>query len=348
MLISVLVDTYNHERFLRDALDSVLGQEGLGAHDVEVIVVDDGSTDSTPELVRAYADRVRYVRKSNGGQASAFNAGIPLCNGELIALLDGDDWWHPKKLATVIDQFTRDPSLVAVGHGYFEVDQVAERTYEVRPDRLLDLHLGSKLKASELARNMAYLGTSRLTARRDVLVSLLDVPVELVFEADEYLFTLLPACGRVAVLAECLTFYRIHGGNLYHSSRTGRAPAAMESRLKAKARIFACLSATIRSALSGRGLAPEIVDTVLAPLEVAATRLRLQADGGGRWENFLSEARAARLAKPRLSLKDVLILAVSLSLTILLSPKRFFSIRSSYSGSAMRRVLRGAVSGDER
>jgi len=100
--VSVLIDTYNHERFIEKAVSSVLEQD-FPASAREVIVIDDGSTDSTPEIVRKFEPQVRYLRKSNGGQASAFNAGIPECNGEVIAFLDGDDYWMPGKLSRVVD-----------------------------------------------------------------------------------------------------------------------------------------------------------------------------------------------------------------------------------------------------
>lgn len=340
MLISILIDTYNHERFLRAALDSVFAQERVDPHELEVVVVDDGSTDSTSELVKAYEGRIRYLRKDNGGQGSAFNVGIRNCRGDLIAFLDGDDWWHATKLESVLGAFARDPCLVAVGHGIFEVDEVADRIVEISPRRLLELNLSSREKARELANSLAYLGTSRLTARRDVLLSLLDVPEDLVFEADEYLFTLLPACGRVAVLPDCLTYYRIHGGNLYQGSRIGRPAAVDDARLRLRAKVFACLAESLPKELALRGCSEEIIATVLRPLTIAATRLRLQVHGGGRLENFYSEARAARLSKPRPGLMDALILAGTLFLTLLVPPKRFFSIRSGYSGSALHRLLR--------
>jgi hypothetical protein len=341
-LISVLVDTYNHDRFLSEALDSVLGQEGVNVDEIEIVVVDDGSTDATPDVLAKYGNRVRCLRKDNGGQGSAFNVGIRACRGNLIALLDGDDWWHRRKLSMVVDAFERDRELVAVGHGIYEVDQLAGRTYEVKPDRALDLHLRTREKAGELIRSMAYLGTSRLTARRDVLLSLLDVPEDLIFEADEYLFTLLPACGRVAVLPDCLTYYRIHGGNLYQGSRSAGPAAVPQAKLALKAGIFGCLTATLPRQLLLRGCTREIVDIVMAPAEVMATRLRLQAHGGRRWENFRSEARAAMLAKPRFTPMNTLILCATLLLTILVSPRHFFRLRSDYSGSTLRRLLRGA------
>src|SRR4029077_10943591 len=98
--VTALVDTYNHEAFIEEALHSVLAQD-FSSSEMEILVVDDGSTDRTPELVRNFAHRVRLIRKINGGQASAFNAGIAEARGEIVALLDGDDWWAAKKVKRV-------------------------------------------------------------------------------------------------------------------------------------------------------------------------------------------------------------------------------------------------------
>src|ERR1700726_5064835 len=91
--VTVLIDTYNHERFLERAITSVMEQD-FPAAEVEILVVDDGSTDSTAAIAQRFAPRVQYIRKENGGQASAFNLGIPQARGEIIAFLDGDDWWQ--------------------------------------------------------------------------------------------------------------------------------------------------------------------------------------------------------------------------------------------------------------
>src|SRR6266478_140362 len=101
---TALIDTYNHERFIEQAIVSVLEQD-FPASETEILVVDDGSTDKTPELVRKFAPRVRLLRKINGGQASAFNAGISEARGEIVAFLDGDDWWAPGKLTAVTKAF---------------------------------------------------------------------------------------------------------------------------------------------------------------------------------------------------------------------------------------------------
>src|SRR5438876_2002514 len=118
--VSVLIDTYNHERFIEQAIVSVLEQD-FPSSEREIVVVDDGSTDNTPTLVEKFRPQVRYLRKANGGQASAFNVGIPEARGEIVAFLDGDDWWAPAKLSEVVKALGRNPEVGLVGHGITEV-----------------------------------------------------------------------------------------------------------------------------------------------------------------------------------------------------------------------------------
>ncbi len=95
-LVSVIIPTYNCGELICAAVDSVLAQTYPR---VEIIVVDDGSTDDTRTRVQIYGDRIHYVRQENGGISRARNAGITIATGEFIALLDADDLWHPQKLA---------------------------------------------------------------------------------------------------------------------------------------------------------------------------------------------------------------------------------------------------------
>jgi glycosyltransferase involved in cell wall biosynthesis len=129
-LRSVLIDTYNHERFIEQAVVSVREQD-FPVADREIIVVDDGSTDRTAEIVRKFEPRVRLLQKENGGQASAFNMGIPECKGEIIAFLDGRDWWAPNKLTRVAEAMAADPSVGIVGHGIVTVDRDGREQIEI-------------------------------------------------------------------------------------------------------------------------------------------------------------------------------------------------------------------------
>ena len=96
--ISVLIDTYNHERFLEQAIVSVLEQD-FPASEIEIVLVDDGSTDSTPSIVEKFLPQLRYIRKKNGGQASAFNLAIPELRGSIVAFLDRRLQFHQTVLA---------------------------------------------------------------------------------------------------------------------------------------------------------------------------------------------------------------------------------------------------------
>ena len=170
-LVSVVVDTYNHEAFIGEAITSVLQQEyQLGA--VEVLVVDDGSRDGTAKQLSAFTDRVRIVRKENGGQASALNLGVTLAKGDIIAFLDGDDWWHPRKLQAVVGYLLRNPAVGMVGHGIVEVAADGSRR-ALRPGELIRFDLKSESGPATFKRVTCFLGTSRLTCRRSVLERLL-------------------------------------------------------------------------------------------------------------------------------------------------------------------------------
>src|SRR5947209_1330223 len=109
-LISVIIPVYNGERHLAEALDSVLSQ---AHHPLEVIVVDDGSTDNTAAVARKYS-AVRYYHQANGGSAAARNRAIELAHGDLFAFLDADDVWAPEKLKRQMAVLEAEPELEAV------------------------------------------------------------------------------------------------------------------------------------------------------------------------------------------------------------------------------------------
>ena len=91
--VSIVVNNFNYERYVGEAIDSALAQDH---DDVEVVVVDDGSTDGSPEVIASYAERIVPVLKSNGGQGSAFNAGFAAATGAAVIFLDADDRLAPQ------------------------------------------------------------------------------------------------------------------------------------------------------------------------------------------------------------------------------------------------------------
>lgn len=107
-LISCIIPAYNEEQLLGEAIDSVLVQT---YRPIEVIVVDDGSTDGTAKIVKSYRDKINYLWQANSGPGAARNLGISTAKGAYLAFLDADDLWHPEKLAAQIARFRDRPGL---------------------------------------------------------------------------------------------------------------------------------------------------------------------------------------------------------------------------------------------
>jgi glycosyltransferase involved in cell wall biosynthesis len=106
--VSALICVRNGEAHLAEAIESALGQTAAPA---EVLVVEDGSTDGTPDVARSYAPRVRLVQLPPSGLGAARNAAVSAASGQLAAFLDHDDIWEPYKLERQVEAFARDPAL---------------------------------------------------------------------------------------------------------------------------------------------------------------------------------------------------------------------------------------------
>ena len=117
--VSVVIPAYNVEKYIGRAIDSVLAQT---RRPDEIIIVDDGSTDSTAEVIKSYGSKVRFIRQENGGASVARNTGIEAATGQWIAFLDADDEWLPEKLQLQIEHLMRNPDLVW-----------SATNYEIRP-----------------------------------------------------------------------------------------------------------------------------------------------------------------------------------------------------------------------
>jgi glycosyltransferase involved in cell wall biosynthesis len=108
-LVSVIIPVYNGERFLRPAVESVVEQT---YRPLEVIVVNDGSTDSSEQILEEYAGRIRYFRQENAGRAAARNRGVDEARGEWVAFQDADDLWDPGKLEAQMEVVQHEDTVV--------------------------------------------------------------------------------------------------------------------------------------------------------------------------------------------------------------------------------------------
>lgn len=211
-LASIIINNYNYGRFLRDAIDSALGQT---YPNTELIVVDDGSTDTSREIIAEYEDRITPVLKENGGMGSTYNAGFPLTKGDLIFILDSDDMLFPGAVERVVSLF-QDPDVSKAHWPLAVVDEYGKATGELEPNSHLaegDLHKEAVLYGPDCYDSPP---TSGNAWSRKFLEQVLPVP-ELEFRqhADTYLVTLAPIYGTIKAVAEPQGCYRVHGGNDY-------------------------------------------------------------------------------------------------------------------------------------
>lgn len=126
--VSIIIPAYNAGQYIQQSLDSIFNQT---YSDYEIIVVDDGSTDNTCEILQPYTDKIRYVYQENQGVSEARNHGLYLARGELIALLDADDWFLPHKLEEQVAIFDTQPFLAIVNSGFRIINEYNEVIQDV-------------------------------------------------------------------------------------------------------------------------------------------------------------------------------------------------------------------------
>lgn len=234
--VSVIVATHNQAPYLGEAIDSVLSQAGV---EVETIIVDDASTDSTPEVLSRYGDRIRVIRmeRNCGGPALPRNAGMKAATGHYIAFLDGDDLFVPGKLAEQAAFLEARPDVALVFSNFRNFD---ERDARPRPDELSghgDFHRLRKEKVGErwyvLPERETYetligdnfIGTCTVMLRRSVLETVGDFDDFRRSEDIAYWFRISRRCTFGYVDA-VLCRRRLHGGNISAS------PEALSAKIE--------------------------------------------------------------------------------------------------------------------
>jgi glycosyltransferase involved in cell wall biosynthesis len=129
-LISVIIPTYNCDRYIIQAVESVLVQRDCH---IEIIVIDDGSTDYTRDILRPYQNQIRYILQANQGVAAARNHGLAEANGSLVAFLDADDYFLPGKLSAQAAILEQRADLGIVHSGWQRINSQGEKILNVRP-----------------------------------------------------------------------------------------------------------------------------------------------------------------------------------------------------------------------
>jgi len=218
-----VVNNYNYEGFLREAVDSALGQTHPRT---EVVVVDDGSADGSRGIIASYGDRALPVLKENGGQGSALNAGFAAARGEIVIFLDADDVLLPETASRAAAAFRERPELVKVHYRLRVVDAAGVPTGETVPaarEAMPDWDRDGRQDpdpvgfAAEFSRTPR-MPTSAVAYRASALRRILPMPAEAYrISADGYLNYLSPVLGPAASLDGIGGLYRVHGKNHYRA-----------------------------------------------------------------------------------------------------------------------------------
>jgi glycosyltransferase involved in cell wall biosynthesis len=217
-LVSILINNYNYAPYLRHAIDSALGQTYTN---IEVIVVDDGSQDDSRQIIESYGDKIIPIFKENGGQASAFNAGFLRATGDIVCFLDSDDLFHPQKLESVVEAFSKHPEIGWHYHPLKFVDQqgktLAEETYPTS-SRIYDVR--AQLKRGKLRGCLPLdsIATSCMSFRHTLLKRILPMPEEIRITSDDYIKYAALGLTPGFILLEEVASQRLHGSNHYTQS----------------------------------------------------------------------------------------------------------------------------------
>jgi len=308
--VSVIVACYNQPRFVGDAIRSVLEQTFT---DLELIVVDDGSTDSTPETIAQFKDpRLRYIRQDNRGTAAARNTGFRASRGRYINFLDGDDYFGPEKLSRQVAALEAGDSFSLAFCDIAEVDADGNPAsgYSVKP--ALGKFAGDLLPillAGGFAPPHAFL------VRREALetVGLFDETGALNCVEDYDLWLRIAASGYRACYVDAKdAFYRIHSGNLSLQTAVmdaGRREALRRVAVRFPERVGAALAEAqdiSRQLFRGVGFLQQSLEAKNSELERAGKEMQRAAAEAAKNAEAASAQRLAELSEQVQRLQQLL------------------------------------------
>lgn len=208
LLVSIIINNYNYDRFLPQAIASALDQT---YPNVEVIVVDDCSTDNSRQIIAEYGDRIISVlHQQNGKQGAAFNSGFARSSGDIILFLDADDYLYPQAVDAIVKAWRLELAKV-----HYRLDVVDT---DSKP-RGYSYPQGGKLDTGAIHETVLSIGTytgvptSGNAISRHALEQVFPIPPEFNTTSDDYLSVLIPLYGDVAAIETPLGAYRIHASN---------------------------------------------------------------------------------------------------------------------------------------
>lgn len=210
-LVSIIINNFNYERYLRQCIDSALSQTHS---DTEVVVVDDASTDGSRAVIAGYGERIISVLpERNCGQAAAMNAGFLKSRGKIVVFLDSDDYLYPRAVERVVSTWA--PGISKLHYRLDLVDREGRRL-DLMPAPEVRFDNGDVVPLLLSAGRYETTVTSGNAFSRTALERILPIPEsDFRISADGYLVTVVPFFGPVASIEEPLGAYRLHGENAW-------------------------------------------------------------------------------------------------------------------------------------
>jgi glycosyltransferase involved in cell wall biosynthesis len=231
--ISVFIPTYNYARYIAEAINSILAQD-YPAEKIEIVVVDDGSTDNTKEVLQPFIEKgvIDYHWQENMGKANATTNAIKKCTGKYIFNLDADDYFFPDKIAATVAVFEKYPDIVHVGTPAKFVNQdTGETAVENIPADILGKPLeGDWLLNRFYTGNFLFGGGSTYAARTEVLKKI-SIPDDVDMFIDEFLILALLPFGKSYFIEQPLSIWRLHKSNYSGSASNYDKQIIKEKRL---------------------------------------------------------------------------------------------------------------------
>lgn len=268
-LVSIVIPTYNYGWSIGEAIDSVFSSS-LSKEELEIIVVDDGSTDDTADTIRAYQNDLIYIQQNNSGKAKATKVGIDRATGKYLFNLDADDLFLPEKLEKVVNCFESDRDLVHVSHPAIYWD-VNNNTKKIEP--IPEWIKSTKLRGKELLRyfyrHQILFGGGSTFATRTEIAKKIPIPQAVDMYIDEHLVLFALQDKYCYFIDQPLSLWRIHGSNF----SVGEAKS--EKAIAKLKRSQSSMEAVLRT-LEAEGFDPEIVALYTLKTKVSVASIKEQ------------------------------------------------------------------------
>jgi glycosyltransferase involved in cell wall biosynthesis len=272
--IDIIVNNYDYGPYLRDSIDSALAQT---YRNVGIVVVDDGSTDGSRDVIESYAGRVVSILKANGGQASAFNAGFARSRADVVLFLDADDVLLPETCGWVAAAFVDQPSTARVQYRTEVIDETGNRTGIMKPPAYVRLPSGDlRRHAIAFPFDVPWMATSGNAFSAEALRRIAPIPEDdFRILADWYIVHLTSLLGTVVSLDKVGAYRRVHGRNVHELSQPVLDLVQLRQSIEAAQRVSRYLRVLAREL----GLADELTKiSAVSDIGNRLISLRLGAD----------------------------------------------------------------------